>query len=179
MPHPHGTINRYNNQRCRCDACRAAIRDYRRAQRARAAGIEQARPLNRSSGNRRSGRRVLFPRVIIGPAIGPDPIAALLNTGASSGTAGRSSRSAVEGSRPPTKPGRPLRRQLPPLTWEQLLHLTVGSQVVWGCGHADDWATVTQTAPPCRRCGEPGAMVVVGSTAPVPYPDIPVVAPWA
>jgi hypothetical protein len=35
MPHPHGTINRYNNQRCRCDLCRAAIRDYRRAQRAK------------------------------------------------------------------------------------------------------------------------------------------------
>jgi hypothetical protein len=34
MPQPHGTINRYNNQRCRCDLCRAAIRDYRRAQRA-------------------------------------------------------------------------------------------------------------------------------------------------
>jgi hypothetical protein len=34
MPHPHGTINRYNNQRCRCDLCRAAIRDYRRTQRA-------------------------------------------------------------------------------------------------------------------------------------------------
>ena len=35
MPHPHGTINRYNNQRCRCDLCRAAIRDYRRRQRAK------------------------------------------------------------------------------------------------------------------------------------------------
>ncbi len=35
MPHPHGTINRYNNQRCRCELCRAAIRDYRRTQRAR------------------------------------------------------------------------------------------------------------------------------------------------
>jgi len=35
MPHPHGTINRYNNQRCRCDACRSAIRDYRRARRSR------------------------------------------------------------------------------------------------------------------------------------------------
>ncbi len=35
MPHPHGTINRYNNQRCRCDLCRAAIRSYRREQRAR------------------------------------------------------------------------------------------------------------------------------------------------
>jgi hypothetical protein len=34
MPHPHGTINRYNNQRCRCDLCRAAIRDYRRTRRA-------------------------------------------------------------------------------------------------------------------------------------------------
>jgi hypothetical protein len=37
MPHPHGTINRYNNQKCRCDACRAAIRDYRRSQRAKTA----------------------------------------------------------------------------------------------------------------------------------------------
>lgn len=36
MPRPHGTINRYNNQRCRCDACRIAIRNYRRAQRANA-----------------------------------------------------------------------------------------------------------------------------------------------
>jgi len=35
MPHPHGTINRYNNQRCRCDLCRTAIRDYRREQRAK------------------------------------------------------------------------------------------------------------------------------------------------
>lgn len=36
MPHPHGTINRYNNQRCRCDLCRAAIRNYRRERRAKA-----------------------------------------------------------------------------------------------------------------------------------------------
>jgi hypothetical protein len=43
MPHPHGTINRYNNQRCRCDLCRAAIRDYRRAQRAHARIIERPR----------------------------------------------------------------------------------------------------------------------------------------
>jgi hypothetical protein len=33
MPAPHGTISRYNNARCRCDACRAAIREYRREQR--------------------------------------------------------------------------------------------------------------------------------------------------
>jgi hypothetical protein len=44
MPHPHGTINRYNNQRCRCDQCRAAIRDYRREQRDRTRTIEQAAP---------------------------------------------------------------------------------------------------------------------------------------
>ena len=36
MPHPHGTTNRYNNQRCRCDLCRVAIRNYRREQRAEA-----------------------------------------------------------------------------------------------------------------------------------------------
>ena len=42
MPHPHGTINRYNNQRYRCDQCRTAIRDYRRAQRARIRTIEQS-----------------------------------------------------------------------------------------------------------------------------------------
>jgi hypothetical protein len=61
MPHPHGTIDRYNNQRCRCDACRAAIRDYRRAQRAQAASIEQARPLNRSSGPAYSVLACYFP----------------------------------------------------------------------------------------------------------------------
>jgi hypothetical protein len=44
MPHPHGTINRYNNQRCRCDACRAAIRDYRRERRA-TARTKQQRPI--------------------------------------------------------------------------------------------------------------------------------------
>lgn len=32
---PHGTISRYNNGRCRCDACRAAITAYRAAAKAR------------------------------------------------------------------------------------------------------------------------------------------------
>jgi len=49
MPHPHGTINRYNNQRCRCDLCRAAIRDYRRAQRAQAADREPHTPPARAT----------------------------------------------------------------------------------------------------------------------------------
>ena len=46
MPQPHGTINRYNNQRCRCDACREAIRIYRREQRSRDALVarEQQTP---------------------------------------------------------------------------------------------------------------------------------------
>jgi len=39
MPRPkpkHGTISRYNNQRCRCDKCRRAATDYKRAQRGQA-----------------------------------------------------------------------------------------------------------------------------------------------
>ena len=40
MPQPHGTINRYNNQKCRCDLCRAAIREYRRTQRAQGKGTQ-------------------------------------------------------------------------------------------------------------------------------------------
>jgi hypothetical protein len=33
MTSPHGTISKYNNERCRCDQCRTAIRNYRRNRR--------------------------------------------------------------------------------------------------------------------------------------------------
>jgi hypothetical protein len=153
MPHPHGTINRYNNQRCRCDPCRAAIRDYRRAQRASSA---RATPTIRATATADA------------PASSTTP-------------AGPQSRAAPERVQPPRRPALPRPTPRPslapiatPLTAEQLEHLTIGARVVWRCGHVNNWRTPGRTAPPCLQCGTSG---VIGSTTPTAYADIPVITP--
>lgn len=152
MPHPHGTINRYNNQRCRCDACREAMRDYKRALRARG---KAAPAVSRASSTSSAERPATAPaasaqlRATPAPAPAPRPVLAVEATP---------------------------RAVLEALEADQLDHLTIGSVVVWSCGHVDNWRAWSRTAPPCSACGAEG---VIASTVPTPYADIPVITPGA